>query len=431
MGRHPQMSSDELPRVGVLFSPEGAATLPEIARGAHGTCRPVLLLPSRVAADHCEIYSVARQLFGVRIIDGDLAGVVSELGLAGLTTFNDEYVEPVDTVCATLGLPGVGGLAHPWDKLHQRQVLGEAGLTAVRAMAVDSADDLRAAWTALGCAAVLKPRRGTNGSGVAFLDSSQDVGHQVRTRQRWAGLMLETRMPDGRHPSAGWLADFVSVETINTGDSRRHVAVFDKWPVAVARRAGADGADLVRVAGDVTPSRLPDPDRHEVLAYVQRCLDALQLRWRVTHTEVRLTPNGPELIEVNGRVGAFLNRLLRRIGGVDLVAAALHLAIGFVPEEPMRAVRPGYAMGLFPSFRQLDGMVTSLVTVGDLRALPGVVGVEEVAEAGQPRTANGGRMTNLTLYSVTAVDLDAQVAAVETGLRRLFHSDDPDGRPVA
>jgi hypothetical protein len=35
---------------------------------------------------------------------------------------------------------------------------------------------------------------------------------------------------------------------------------------------------------------------------VSRCLIALGVQWRVTHTEVKLTPAGPEVIEVNGRM---------------------------------------------------------------------------------------------------------------------------------
>jgi hypothetical protein len=39
-----------------------------------------------------------------------------------------------------------------------------------------------------------------------------------------------------------------------------------------------------------------------VVEYVKRCLDALEIRDGAAHTEVRLTPRGPLLIEVNSRI---------------------------------------------------------------------------------------------------------------------------------
>jgi hypothetical protein len=60
----------------------------------------------------------------------------------------------------------------------------------------------------------------------------------------------------------------------------------------------------VAETGDVTPSRLPPDVRGLALERTGAALDALDVRWRVTHTELRVTQTEVEVIEVNhGRVG--------------------------------------------------------------------------------------------------------------------------------
>lgn len=410
-------------RVGVVHAPFGAANLFDIKIAAQGLCQIVLILPAEVAAKHPDLLQMATRLFEVCVIPVQrLATDVRPLGLAGLTTFHDAWLELVDAVVAATGLPRMATV-DPWDKLVQRRRLARHGLTQVRAVAVESAEEFLRGIADLGTPCVLKPRRGVGGSGVAFIDSADDMAFQLANRQQWQTMMLETRLPDGRHPaSVTWLADFVSVETVSTGDRRTHVATFDKSPVHVSHRGGRDGADAVSVTGDITPSRLPAEWQAELASYVYRCLDAMGIQWRVTHTEVKLTSDGPEIIEINGRVGGHLNRLLRLLKGPDLVAAALCVAAGQQPSGTA-ITQPGYAMGMFPPFPNRHKVVESHVTTADLRALPGVVGVDEVAAAGASPSDTDYRMANITLFAASAEELDDVAPACRASVAELFAAD--------
>src|SRR5262249_4283548 len=158
----------------------------------------------------------------------------------------------------------------------------------------------------IGVPGVLKPRRGVSGAGVAFLDSLDDAEHQVAQRISWGGLVYEAAIPAATHPSGvPWLADFVSVETVSAAHRRTHVVVFDKLPVGVRRRSGVVGVDAVFVTGDVVPFRIPARVREMVLQKVSAALSVLEVRHRVTHTELRILTDYAEIIEVNGRVGGF------------------------------------------------------------------------------------------------------------------------------
>lgn len=419
-------NKEELPAVAVFHQALASAGLWDIYNAARGICRPILFFDQSVAGMSPEMIAAAEEMFPVVVYESSgLVSAVKDAGVQGVTTFHDGELENVDIALAAIGFPGVSEIDHPWDKLAQRQALAAAGLSNIAAVAVDSIGGFRKAIERVGWPAVLKPRRAAGGSGLAFIDDSFDVDHQMQHRTNWANLVLEAKLSSAGHPAAGWLADFVSVETVSTGDARHHVAIFDKAPVSVSRRAGADGADALNVTGDVTPTRLPDGLRDSVLDYTERVLDTLGVRWRVTHTEIRLSAHGPELIEVNGRVGGHLPRLLHALDGPNLYAMALQLSLGQKPDvPPLPTGAPcGYAMGLFPAFRSREGRVRSHVTRAELRELPGVVSAEEVSTQGAPRRATGYRATNLVLRAADAAEMDSFVAETAAGVSRLFAED--------
>ena len=62
-------------------------------------------------------------------------------------------------------------------------------------------------------------------------------------------------------------------------------------------------------------------------------IHALDLDWCAIHAEVRLTDDGPYLVEIGARLGGDLitTELVPRSSGVDMVAAAIRIALG---EEP-------------------------------------------------------------------------------------------------
>ncbi|XEC33111.1 ATP-grasp domain-containing protein [Streptomyces fradiae] len=416
--------------MGVVHRPYGAAGLRDVYRAAQGLCRPVLIFRGPVAGTYPELVELARAMFPVHVLpDDDPVPAVAALRLRGLTTFHDDELDFTDHLLRALDLPGAPATGSPWDKLVQRRAFARAGLSTLPFASVDSAEEFRRALREVRLPAVLKPRRAVGGRGVTFLRDPDDVRRVLSLRTSWAGLLLEGLIPPSAHPSGvPWLADFVSVETVSTATRRTHCAVFDKAPVSIRDAAGPEGADLVRVTGDVVPSRLPAQTRDLVLKRTGEALDALGTRCRVTHTELRVTPDEIEVIEVNGRVGGHLTRLLRPLGGPDLVRSALTLALGEtageeLPEQPADLGRSGFMVGLFVPFPHEDGTVASRVSRADLRALPGVVGVDEVAEHGAARADTGFRAANVTLRFATAEELDAAVGPVARGIAGLFAAD--------
>ncbi|WP_433797575.1 ATP-grasp domain-containing protein [Actinoplanes sp. CA-252034] len=151
----------------------------------------------------------------------------------------------------------------------------------------------------------------------------------------------------------------------------RHVEVTGKFPLAPP----------LRETGYVVPSTLGDDCRDEVLALTGAALAALGVRHGITHTEVKLTPDGPRIIEVNGRLGGYVGDLVRRARGFDLVRAALTIALGR-PCPPPAAGHRRHAFQYFLTppmeaveLRRLDG-------VDDLGRVDGIRLVEVFAQPG-------------------------------------------------
>ena len=163
--------------------------------------------------------------------------------------------------------------------------------------------------------------------------------------------------------------------------------------------------------------------------YAARCLEALGVRSRVTHTELKLSPAGIELIEVNGRTAGYLAKLLQAAGGEDLIRCALMLAAGQAP-RPTGRHPLDHTLLLLPPFPVRGGAVRSAVTMPQLRDLPGVIGVDEVAEQGQQRSATGHRMVAMTVRAPGAAELDSLRAAVMFDITRLFADDLTDPVPA-
>ncbi|MFD6880237.1 MULTISPECIES: acetyl-CoA carboxylase biotin carboxylase subunit family protein [unclassified Streptomyces] len=405
-----------LPRLGICHAPDGAANLREVFRAARDLCVPVLLIDARVAAEHPPLVALASRILECHVLpEADSpeanADLVTGFDLVGVTTFHDDELERADTLDRIVRRAPAPAVTDPWDKLVQRQVLRRAGLSAVRGEPVDSPDDLLRAYRILGGSCVLKPRRAAGGRGIVFLESPDDVAAHVGVRSQWAGMLLESRIPAAPHPAGtAWLGSLISVETANVGARRVHLGVLDKLPVAVGRREGVEGADAVNVQGDILPSALPNALLDRARELTGRALDALGVRDRVTHTELLLTPSGIEVMEVNGRLAGHTARLFRLVGAPDPVRTSLAAALGL--HEAGHPAPDGTAAGLFPTFRQRTGLVRTHLRPRDLRELPGVQAVDELARDGEKKLVTQYRMANLTVRADDRPGLDRTISLV-------------------
>jgi len=359
------------PRLAVVYGHRSLDVM-QICDGARGWCDLVWLVD---AADPsvAAVRPILRK-FGV-VVDalGESAPVAAEAlraySPAGLVTFYDTGMERIAAVAHELGLPfhSPQTARNLEDKLHQRDALRAAGLPTPRTAALPHDAD-RATVERIGGSisypAVLKPRR-ASGSWHTFrvpdVSALGPLWCQAVSDGR-EEMLVEEYLPDGPAMPAGFEADYVSVETVVEAGQMTHLAITGRFPLVPP----------LRETGFFIPSTLGDEQARLVLELATQTLRALGLQVGSAHTEIKLTPDGPRVIEVNGRIGGGVPDMLRLATGLDIVELTMRAALGLptgIRELP-RARGVAYRFFYQPpaSARRLR----SIEGLDRLKRLPGV-----------------------------------------------------------
>jgi biotin carboxylase len=251
--------------------------------------------------------------------------------LGGVLTYDETRVRLAAEVAARLGIAHLdaGAAERCRDKLASRRAFFRSGVPSARVRHVSSLAEARSAADEIGYPVVLKPRALAGSIGVVRVDGPTELPAAFATA-RTAELEGVTAL------------DGVLVEEYLEGpEISVDCAVLDGRVAitALARKYSAFEPYFEEVGHVVAPGedhRLPLDRIREVVASAHH---ALGIDRGVTHTEVRLTPTGPRIVEVNARLGGDLIPYLAGLAtGVDLPVAAAQIALGHWPDlQPVRS----------------------------------------------------------------------------------------------
>lgn len=309
----------------------------------------------------------------------DAAAVADRLGhegIDGVVAFTDSQLELAATVAAVLGLPGnpLDVVARLNDKYLQREAMESAGLAVPRFRLIPAgtpaghAPDIVAALT---YPLVLKPLQGDSSRDVVAV---QDVDRLVSAIAGGLAahddLIAEEYLADRPGDGDRGIGGYVSAEMI----------VQDGVAVPVALTGKFALAPPFRECGNFMPHALDVDDAAAVLDLAIGASDALGVRSGALHTEIKLTPEGPRVIEVNGRIGGgAIDPLHTRRFGVSLTELATRVALGHPlsvsAETPARFDGPF----LYEFFAQPPVTAVELRGISGLDRIVGVAGAESAA----------------------------------------------------
>ncbi|MFC5945357.1 ATP-grasp domain-containing protein [Micromonospora harpali] len=255
-----------------------------------------------------------------------VARLHAALRFDGVLTSCDYYLHTAAEVAAHLGLPGPDPAAvrRAYRKDLAREAMRRAGLPGPAFAVTDGWADTLAAAERLGFPLVAKPVDLCAGMYVravadpAQLRSAYDAlagfGVNARRQPRVPLVLLEELLTGPE----------VSVETVTCDGVTTVVGVTDK---------SLAGAPAFVESGHMFPADLPATDARAVADAAVAALAAVGLTHGVAHTELRLTPAGPRVVEVNPRpAGNQITELVRRVTGIDLPMAYARLALGERPD---------------------------------------------------------------------------------------------------
>ncbi|MEV6673802.1 hypothetical protein [Streptomyces sp. NPDC051162] len=370
------------PRLAVVHD-NGSVTPLQLAAAATGHCELVLLCDPSVPA-------VAKDLPLLReigtVVEFDAGAPLAEatvrrleaLGPAGITTFGDRVLEATAALAEHLGLTfhSPATAAALADKHLQRVTLAAAGVPALpRFAAVSAREDAAAAAAAVGAPAVVKPRQGAGSRNTVL---ARTVAECVRTvgellASGESELVLEEYLVGDPAVAGPRWGDYVSVESVAVGGRIVQVGITGKPPLL----------EPFRETGAFFPSNVDAATAARLTEATGQALRALGVTSGIAHTEFKLTADGPRLIEVNGRLGGFIDDTVGRATGFPMLRTALDCALGRLPAD---LTAPAHQRVAFQRFfaPPLDARaIASMTGVKETKALPGVRRVEVVRRPGQ------------------------------------------------
>ncbi|WP_328314820.1 ATP-grasp domain-containing protein [Streptomyces sp. NBC_00442] len=357
----------------VPYAPGGSASPSETARACAPFGGAVFVVGTSSPLD--ERGRAVLEGAGRVVVADDPANVIASLAgtpVDGIVTFADAMLEVAAVLAEALGLPNHSPrtAACLRDKAAQRQRLNEAGVGFVPLVWSGAGTELRPFGPGT-YPVVLKPRNGAGSEQCMILDGA--AGHRTANARLDPArqYVAEGYIPDGA-PPARHLADFLSVESAVRDGTITHLGISGRLPLAPPVREG----------GTVFPAPLSRATSEQVTALASRAIRALGITLGVVHTEIKLAPGGPQVIEVNGRLGGYLSELMLLVGLADPVSLAVRLAAGAPLPEPWSARGSALVVLRQPPMRART--VLRAPAPRDLVSLPGVVRAKQWARAGSP-----------------------------------------------
>jgi hypothetical protein len=339
----------------------------------------------------------------------------------GIVTFSERMVPTTGKLADRLGLlyhsPEV--VRRLTDKAVQRDRLRQAGVDQTCSAVIQDVEQWDTMIRRVGLPAVLKPVVGDGARDTYRIDGMEEgrgLAAALLDRYRAVGgLQIEELLVGANGP----YGDQVSVEILVQEGNLIHIAVSGCFPLLPP----------FRIRGHFWPSALNAADLSGVRTLAERALLALGVRTGMTHTEIKLTRNGPRIIEVNGRLGGYINNLSIRSGGDDLARVAGLVALGHRPSLTAHVPDQVYwtYCNLAPSgkCRFLD-----VVGVRGLLECAGVTGYASWIRRGEPVTQGVMAKPLSVIHGVTPSHAE-MIAQIGRALETLaFRFDFPSGERV-
>ncbi|HEX9969027.1 MAG TPA: ATP-grasp domain-containing protein [Acidimicrobiales bacterium] len=363
---------------------------------------PVLLCADPARYPYAAEDGLRTEVLDTTDVDAVLA-TCRALDPAGVTSSSEYYIATAAAVAAALGLPGAKAEAITAcrDKARQRATLAAAGVPGPGFRAAESVDDAVAAADDLGLPVVLKPVAGSGSIGVRLCKDADEVATH-------ATALLSQAVNERGTPVPGRLL----VEELAVGPEYSAEA-FDGRVLGVVAKHLGDPPFFLEVGHDF-PAPLSAGDGAAVHAVAEAALEALDLCFGPTHVELRLTPSGPVVIEVNPRLaGGNIPELVRHAVGIDLVTETVRLVTGGRPH--LDATRDRHSAIRF-LLAPVAGTLEGVEGAGRAEGVEGVVDVKVTRAAGDAVTRGGDFRDRIGHVLACAKTADEAQAAAATAL---------------
>lgn len=338
--------------------------------------------------------------------------VAAEEPVAGVLSWDEARILSAAHVAAALGLPGgeVDAVERCRDKFLTRGALAGAGVPQPAFQLVADVHEALAAADRIGYPVVLKPRNAAASYGVVLVADPAELADRFP-------FSHEATVPDApRHESAVLVEEYLDAPEISV-DAVVHRG--EVTPLYVVRKQ-TGFPPYFEETGHLLDGGDPLLADRSLLTALRDTHRALGYRDGWTHTEFKLTADGPKVIEVNGRLGGDLIPHLGALAtGTDPGLAAAAVACG---RPPRTARSRTLVAGIRFFYPEADDTVIESVSFDEDALAPSVSSAVVVARPGDvvsppPKGITFGRIAFATALADGADKCRAALDSAERALR--------------
>lgn len=290
-----------------------------------------------------------------------------------MTLASDMPMRSVAIVAKEMGLIGISEQTalNATNKAEMRRCLKECGVPIPQFFRVSSKEEYENAiryfrTTQLKC--IVKPADNSGSRGVDLLSDLSDeelisrAYEYSKSYSRGGDIVVEEYMEGPE----------VSVETLSVDGECHIIQITDKLTT---------GAPYFVEMGHSEPSVLPEDVKTKISEVASAAVKALEITNGPSHTEIKITKDGPKIIELGARLGGdnITTHLVPLSTGVDMVECCIKIALGEKPDLAKKCDE-GSAIRYFKTDK---GMITNIFGVEDAKKLQGVVQVTVVHGIGE------------------------------------------------
>jgi len=388
------------PLLAVVYNPRSRPWA-EIVDTASGLCRLLWVVDSNkpgVAVVAGMLRKFGKVIDTANCTDQELVQLVYAEHPDGITSYSDGDLHRQAWLAAALELPSpsVRSAALLTDKLLQREALEAAGVAQPRFTELREPVDeseIERLCTTLRFPMMLKPRDGTACRGISSVSDADELRGLLKETERPVRLILEERMADLPATAAEY-ADRLSIDSIVSRGVISHLGITGLFAMAPPFRS----------SGGFFPADVPPSDIAEMFEMATSCVKALGSGFGCYRTEIKLTPQGRKIIEVNGRPTGLTPAVVKLAAGLPLLQMCMRLALGehVVVEGPVACDRIAYRYYDEPPMSAVK--VVAVKGLEELRKRPGVVRVDVHKSPGDPVDWQNGSLDKVFQVTGTVAD---------------------------
>jgi biotin carboxylase len=322
--------------------------------------------------------------------------------LAGIFSSSEYFIATAARLANQLGLPGANhdAVAAARLKSRQRTLLDATHSTLNPRYRIASTVQLAVRHASdIGLPVIVKPTDGSGSVGVRRAASLEEVRVQAES------LLVEH---GGNHTEI-----LIEQEILGPEYS---VEIFNEHIVGITEKHLGPEPYFVEVGHDfpANPGLAGTQTLSEAALHAVR---ALGLIWGPIHVELRLSDEGPKIIEVNPRLaGDFIPELVRYATGVDLITSIIQLASGQRPV--LSASTSGYAAIRF-FLPEYSGCLVGINGLEQLRALVTLVDLQTYRNVGDKVILHGDFKDRIGHVIITATTREPSYTEFEQAMRQV------------